>query len=132
MVAMQQSLPLHKAWKIAHYVNENGTEHLFNQPMAWKFETFIFDWLSYAQKIAALLYPREQCFAPLKNLTGPDSLETVQAALQQRDRTVIQSVTGLAPPSFPFELAADFYYPTPSLETKWKGQQVTTSYVTPC
>lgn len=131
MASTKASLPLHKAWKAAQYVDEEGNSRLSSKPMAWKFETFIFDWLFYTQKVAALLYPREQCFAPLKNLTGPDSAETVREALQRRDRAIIQELTGLTPPDFPFELAADFYYPTPALRAKWRGKQVTTSYVDP-
>ncbi len=131
LFSLQQSLPLHKAWKSAQYLDEKGISHLSTQPMAWKFETFIFDWLMYTQKVSALIYPREQCFAPLKNAKGADSPETVRTALQQADRKIIQAITGLTPPDFPFELAAEFYYPTPDLLLKWKGRAVTTSYVNP-
>lgn len=131
MVFTQQFLPLHKAWKAAQYVDEEGVSHLSAQPIAWKFETFIFDWLMYAQRVSALIYPREQCFAPLKNAKGADSPKTVCAALQQADRKIIQAITNLTPPDFPFELAAEFYYPTPDLLLKWKGKAVTTSYVEP-
>lgn len=126
-----KTLPLHKAWKAAQYVDEEGISHLSTQPIAWKFETFIFDWLMYAQKVAALIYPREQCFAPLKNAKGVDSPETVRKALQQADRRVTQALTGASLPDFPFELAADFYYPTPTLQSKWKGKSIKTSYVEP-
>lgn len=124
-------LPLHKAWKAAQYTDNDGNIHFSDHPIAWKFETFIFDWLVHAKKVAALIYPREQCFAPLKNSKGVDSPETVRAALQQADRKIIQTLTGLPPPDFPFELAADFYYPTDSLRAKWQGRVVTTSYVAP-
>ncbi len=123
-----QSLPLHKAWKVAQYVDKEGISQVSSQPIAWKFETFIFDWLFYTQKVAALLYPREECFAPLKNLNGQDSPDTVREALQQKDRKIIQEITGLPPPGFPFELAADFYYPTEALRAKWIGKLVTTPY----
>lgn len=123
------SLPLHKAWKATYYADEEGVSRLAQQPMAWKFETFIFDWLAYTSKVAALLYSREKCFAPLKNLTGADSPETVRMALQQADRLVIENVTGLPAPDFPFELAAEFYYPTAALREKWWGQPITESYV---
>jgi UDP-N-acetylglucosamine/UDP-N-acetylgalactosamine diphosphorylase len=131
LVDTERFLPLHKAWKAAQYVDEQGISHLSTQPIAWKFETFIFDWLQESQKIAALVYPREQCFAPLKNAQGADSPETVRKALQQADRRIIQAITGLTPPDFPFELAAEFYYPTADLLLKWKGRAVTTHYVEP-
>ncbi len=72
------SIPLHKAWKAAQFVDEHSNTYSSSQPAAWKFETFIFDWLFHSKKVAALICPREECFAPLKNLKGPDSPETVR------------------------------------------------------
>lgn len=88
--------------------------------MAWKFEYFIFDVLPLASKVQALLYPREVCFAPLKNLTDNDSPATVQTALQNRDRQIYENLFGIAAPFEHFELAQDFYYPIPSYIDKWK------------
>lgn len=48
---------------------------------AWKFETFLFDALPLANDLAALVYPREHMYAPLKNAVGDRSPETVRAAL---------------------------------------------------
>ena len=121
------SLPLHKAWKAAQSVDDKGMPQLSPKPNAWKFETFIFDWRLHAKKVAALIYPREECFAPLKNLSGPDSPETVRRALQARDRAVLQHLTGLPPPDFPFELPPEFYYPTQDFQAKWKGRQAVLS-----
>ena len=81
------------------------------EPNAWKFETYIFDWLQFSKRTAALLYPREECFAPLKNVAGPDSPETVKRALQQRDKVILEALTGLPAPAFPFELPPQYYYP---------------------
>lgn len=126
-----QSLPLHKAWKATESIDSKGNFLPLDQPIAWKFETFIFDWLLYIEKVSALIYPREECFAPLKNYTGSDSPETVRQALQGRDRKIIETLTGVAAPEFSFELASDFYYPTEALRIKWKGRAVTSSYVEP-
>lgn len=131
LTTLDLSLPLHQAWKGGNYVDEKGDSCFSSEPFAWKFETFIFDWLLYAEKVAALLYPREECFAPLKNFEGADSPEKVKAALQKRDKQIIEGLTGLPAPSFPFELAADFYYPTLSLQEKWRGRFIETSYVEP-
>lgn len=131
IVTKSASLPLHKAWKAAKFVNEAGVTQLSATPIAWKFETFIFDWLGYANHVFALLYPREQCFAPLKNYEGDDSLETVQQAIQKREKKLLKDMTGLEPPSLPFELAAEFYYPTPELKAKWHKKVPKTSYVEP-
>lgn len=70
------SLPLHQAWKKTQTIDNEGLH-------AWKFETFIFDWLNFASRVEALIYPREECFAPLKNLTGADSPETVRRSLKK-------------------------------------------------
>jgi UDP-N-acetylglucosamine/UDP-N-acetylgalactosamine diphosphorylase len=123
------SLPLHKAWKASSFVDEKGEVCLSEKPNAWKFEYFIFDGLAYTDHVSALLYPREQCFAPLKNVDGPDSPFTVQQALQKRDQQIIEALTGLPAPSNPFELAADFYYPTQEMIPYWRGRIVRSGYI---
>ena len=128
MAKEKKSIPLHKAWKAAYCIDSEGKTTLSPKPIAWKFETFIFDWLVHADQVGALLYRREDCFAPLKNATGNDSPETVRTAIQVREREILRSL-GIVPPDFPFELAAEFYYPTQTLKTKWKNRKITTSYV---
>ena len=123
------SLPLHKAWKAVPFIDDHGIIHQSTACNAWKFETFIFDWLIYAHKVGALIYPREECFAPLKNKTGADSPKSVREALQQSDRRVIQAITGLKAPEFPFELDAQFYYPTVELLQQWKGKTISEKHV---
>lgn len=112
-------LPLHKAWKAVRYLNERGESCKAAEPNAWKFEFFVFDLLKYTDRIAALLYPRWRCFAPLKNTTGVDSPETVQKALQAYDRYLLETISGIAAPSFAFELEAQFHYPLAELRAKW-------------
>ena len=92
----------------------------------WKFEKFIFDILSSADNVHALLYPREECFAPLKNAEGENSLETVQKALLARDCQVLEDLTGEPPPRSLIELSQDFYYPTNEMKRLWKGRKITT------
>lgn len=112
-------IPLHKAFKKVKYLNENGETISSESPIAWKFEKFIFDILPKAKKIDALLYPREECFAPLKNFSGDNSLKTVQEALKNKDRKIISELTGHPCSLESFELAQDFYYPTAELRKKW-------------
>ena len=71
-----QELSLHFAHKPASHLVKGTIQ-------AWKSEYFIFDVLSYSHKTHVLVAPRERCFAPLKNATGPDSPETVIAQLQR-------------------------------------------------
>lgn len=111
--ASLQPLPWHLAYKA---VQAGG-------PLAWKFETFIFDIMAYEPRLKAVLYPREQIFAPLKNDSGPDSLQTVQAALLKRDCTILAEICGCSIETDMIELDQQFYYPTDELLTAWKGKQ---------
>lgn len=126
-------LPFHKAWKAVKYVTPEGVTKLADEPMAWKFEKFIFDVLPFANSVSALLYPRSECFAPLKNVNGTDSINDVQATLQCYDRAAFAKVseTPIAV-SKAFELDPQFYYPTQELLAKWKGKPLPdTSYIEP-
>lgn len=115
-------LPWHFAYKAT----------CFNGPMGWKFETFIFDYMGSTQAIKALLYPRFQCFAPLKNGAGTDSLETVQEALLKYDLMTLESICGHAIPSCPLELDQQFHYPTDELLFNWKDRKgLFQGYITP-
>lgn len=127
------NFPFHKAWKAVKYLDEQGESKMSEQPRAWKFEKFIFDLLPYAKDVKALLYPRELCFAPLKNASGPDSIEDVKKALQRFDRRVIREISGIAPSEDQvFELDFQFYYPTSELLNKWKGKALPKdSYIEP-
>jgi UDP-N-acetylglucosamine/UDP-N-acetylgalactosamine diphosphorylase len=97
--------------------------------MAWKFEKFIFDLLPAAQKVDALVYPRESCFAPLKNFSGNDSFATVAEAIERRDQQILSAITENNCDLSPLEISQDFYYPTPELLSKWKGKSISSGYI---
>lgn len=107
-------LPWHLARKMATVVVPNKNTLSPESIQIWKFETFLFDILEEANAVSVLVYPREQIYAPLKNSSGDNSLETLQAALLAKDKTIFSHLTGKAAPSKPFELAQEFHYPTPS------------------
>lgn len=111
--ANSTELPWHFAHKPAY----------LSGPLGWKFETFIFDYLNATQKIKTLLYPRAQCFAPLKNGIGTDSLDTVQEALLKVDLMTLESICGHAIPECSLELDQQFHYPTEELFKAWKGRK---------
>lgn len=117
-------LPLHKAFKAATFLDSRGNSVKSDKPAAWKFERFIFDLLPFARRVDALIYPRESCFAPLKNSTGSDSPSTVAAALEASDRRTLVSVTGTTCNASPLEISQRFYYPTQDLLDKWEGRTV--------
>ena len=89
---------------------------------ARKCERFIFDALCYAKTVEVIVYPRDLCYAALKNASGPDSLPEVQKALQAMDRRTYAEISGLpVSEDRQFELAQQFYYPTQELLQQWKG-----------
>lgn len=110
-----EELPLHANLKAATAFKNNKID----KELAWKFETFIFDLLPLTGKVNALLYPREECFSPLKNATGEASLQAVQNALQAKDRRIFEEIASLPSPAYPFELSQEFHYPTKELLKKW-------------
>lgn len=119
---LYNKMPLHRAFKSARYLSEQGNSQKSDKPMAWKFEKYIFDVLPFSNKVAALLYPREMCFAPLKNASGENSIEEVQQMLQHEAQRVYSAVSGTKAPERSFELSQQFYYPTPELIQRWKGK----------
>lgn len=122
--ADQKAMPLHLAFKAAKYVIPNGQTITSEQPIAWKFETFIFDILQKADRVQALLYPREECFAPVKNFSGDDSPATAQQALIQQAKRAIEKITGQVAPEKLLEISQEFYYPTEELLNRWKGRAI--------
>ncbi len=114
--------PFHKALKSVKYLTPTGKTQKSEKPIAWKFEKFIFDLLPFAKNVKAIVYPRHECFAPLKNAEGNDSLLFVQRALQRKDREIFEKISGVSSSSSVFELDPAFYYPTPELLQKWKGK----------
>ncbi len=115
-------LPLHRSFKVAKCLDSKGISRMPERANCWKYETYIFDLVPMAQKVKALLYPREQCFAPLKNAGGDDSIVQVREALLLEARRIAEKITGLPAPYYPFELSADFFYPTEALLQRWKGK----------
>ena len=83
-------LPWHTAFKKAP-IYEDGKKI---QKEVYKFETFIFDILPFAKQVDVLVYPRDDVFAPLKNASGDNSLETVQKALIENDRKILEKIYG--------------------------------------
>lgn len=115
--------PLHKVYKAVKGYRGNSNERRIPVTQGWKFETFIFDILNLTQKAKLVAFPREEVFAPLKNREGKDSPATVKAALQELDRKVFARFFDAEPPCTPFELDAQFHYPTDELRGYWHGRE---------
>ncbi len=74
-------LPWHVAHKVIPFLDERGEEQTPSRPNGYKFETFVFDALMYAERTVILEVAREQEFSPVKNDSGPDSPETARRDL---------------------------------------------------
>ncbi|MBQ7402185.1 MAG: UDPGP type 1 family protein [Lentisphaeria bacterium] len=77
-------LPWHRADKKVAYL-ENGEIITPEAPNAVKLEAFIFDALPLAGRTMILEADRKECFAPTKNKTGVDSVESCREMLAARD-----------------------------------------------
>jgi UDP-N-acetylglucosamine/UDP-N-acetylgalactosamine diphosphorylase len=88
----------------------------------WKFERFLFDVLAHTQKAGVVVYPREDVYAPLKNLEGRQSLETVQQALVAFDKRLVADLTKMPEPGHLIELDPAFYYLSPDHKKNWQGK----------
>ena len=76
-------LPLHRAKKKIPYLNEKGVYVRPETPNAYKFETLALDMVKLQDNCLAFEVEREREFAPVKNKTGVDSVDSARALLQQ-------------------------------------------------
>lgn len=79
------ALPWHRAGKKVPFVDlDSGARIDPSEPNAVKLESFIFDALPLADNAILLKTSREEEFAPVKNATGVDSVETARSAMNRR------------------------------------------------
>lgn len=78
------SLPLHRAVKRIPHIDEAGGAVEPTEPNGVKLETFIFDAIPMASKSVILETRRSEEFAPTKNATGVDSVETTRQMMIAR------------------------------------------------
>ena len=78
-------MPWHRADKKVAFIDNSGKLVTPEKANAVKLESFIFDALPLATKTMVLEGQREELFAPTKNPTGVDSVESCRAMLVARD-----------------------------------------------
>ncbi|MEN6475187.1 MAG: UDPGP type 1 family protein [Syntrophaceae bacterium] len=81
------SLPFHRAAKKIPALDEQGRPAEIE---GIKFETFIFDALRFAEVSVTLEVRREEEFAPVKNMSGEDSLASCRAMLSALHRSWLE------------------------------------------
>ena len=79
----KKQMPLHIVEKKVPYIDENGKEVKPETPNAYKFETLVVDMIYLMDNCLSFEVDREKEFAPIKNATGVDSVESARALLQK-------------------------------------------------
>lgn len=78
-----QSLPLHVVEKKIPYINEAGEPVKPEAPNGYKFENLVLDMIHQMESCLPFEVVREKEFAPIKNRTGIDSVESARKLLQE-------------------------------------------------
>lgn len=79
----EKKLPLHIVEKKVPFIDENGISIKPDTPNAYKFETLILDMVYMMDNCLSFEVDREKEFAPVKNATGVDSVETARDLLKK-------------------------------------------------
>lgn len=80
---MEKSMPLHIVKKKIPYMNEKGQFIKPESPNGYKFETLILDMIHLMKSCLPFEVIREKEFAPIKNRTGIDSVDTARELLKR-------------------------------------------------
>ena len=76
------NLPLHKAFKKISYIDETGNIITPEAPNAYKYETLVLDMVKPQKNCLVFEVERIHEFAPVKNKTGVDSVDTARELLK--------------------------------------------------
>lgn len=80
---VSHELPLHIVEKKIPYLDDSGKLCKPEEPNGYKFETLILDFIKLLSSCLPFEVEREKEFAPIKNKTGIDSVESAQSLLSQ-------------------------------------------------
>lgn len=79
---MEDNLPVHVVEKKIPYIDENGALIKPSEPNGYKFELLVLDLIHLMRDCLSYEVDREKEFAPIKNLTGIDSVESARKLLE--------------------------------------------------
>jgi UDP-N-acetylglucosamine/UDP-N-acetylgalactosamine diphosphorylase len=80
---MNTQMPVHVVEKKIPYINENGEYIKPETPNGYKFELLVLDMIHLLDNCLSFEVVRDYEFAPIKNKTGVDSVESAQALLKK-------------------------------------------------
>ena len=76
-------MPLHIVEKKIPYIDENANLVKPEEPNGYKFETLVLDMIHLLDSCLPFEVIRDKEFAPIKNKTGVDSVESARELLKQ-------------------------------------------------
>lgn len=79
----KKQMPLHIVEKKIKYIDENGNEVSPEEPNGYKYETLILDMIHLMDTCLPFEVVRNKEFAPIKNKTGVDSVDTARQLLKE-------------------------------------------------
>ncbi|MFI4882460.1 MAG: UTP--glucose-1-phosphate uridylyltransferase [Phycisphaerales bacterium JB064] len=82
--AGEDALPFHRAFKKVPHLDDKGNLVEPSEPNAVKLERFVFDAIPVARQSLVLRVDREREFAPTKNPSGVDSVESARVMQSER------------------------------------------------
>jgi len=77
-----RKMPIHIVKKKIEHIDQKGNKVIPTEPNAHKFEMLCVDMIEFADTCLPFEVKREKEFAPIKNKTGVDSVESAQALLE--------------------------------------------------
>ena len=80
---LEKRLPLHIVERKIPYLNEDGELVKPQEPNGYKYENLVLDMIHQMSSCLPFEVVREKEFAPIKNMTGVDSVESARALLQK-------------------------------------------------
>lgn len=88
MKIMNESMPLHIVKKAIPYIGDDGELVKPSEPNGYKFETLALDMIAYMGTCLPFEVDREKEFAPVKNATGNDSIDSARELLRKNGYTL--------------------------------------------
>ncbi len=85
---LDNDMQVHVVNKKVPYIDENGTLIKPEEPNAYKFELLVLDMVHMQKTCLSYEVDRDYEFAPIKNATGVDSVETARALLEKNGVTL--------------------------------------------
>ncbi len=85
---MSHKLTLHRVEKKINYLNKAGCEIKAEEPNGYKFEQLVLDMIHELDSCLPFEVVREHEFAPIKNKTGVDSVESARKLLEENGVTL--------------------------------------------